>query len=684
MLRSNLPTNQVAIISGGGSGHEPAHAGFVGKGALTGAVCGEVFASPTAEAVLAAIRAVATPAGVLLILKNYTGDRLHFGLAAEQARAEGIRVETVVVADDVALRSRQPRGLAGTVLVQKIAGALAEAGHDLDTVAAAARSAAADTVTLGIALSPATLPGSTPPAWQAGKWQLGLGIHGEPGAASVDPMPLQDLMTQMLDIIQNAQRRAPSPASSVSGRSSGDPAGPMAALAAATQHMSGAPEEGDDSAVLLVNGLGGLSNLELAATAKAAHTACIEAGVLPVRVYTGEFMTALNMKGVSISMLPVSEARLNALDAVSEAPGWAPAAIAAGHLPDFEQGSTPLPAKSRRSAAGVDTFGALMGGPKHKLSALTGQAQADWHKLLVRAAVVCNALNDASARVGEADSLAGDGDCGNTVAATAGALGALITVAARAVGCTHDAVRALPTDSTPAAVMEWVAQEVAPMLLQHATPAHFLMAAQAVVARAAGGTLGGLTAAGLQSAANWMAAVQSGAVSDADMGEALARLVAHPSETVPALTAGYAAEHDGGSTGTLAAWAGAAVALCCAVMQYGGAALGDRTCVDALLPACLALVRCVHADSADTLARTHGAVPAAQAVEATVEPGHSVTDALNQAAAAAVAGSAQTEHMRARVGRAAHIAGESLGSAPDAGALVVATVFAALRDSITE
>ena len=124
----------VALLSGGGAGHEPAHAGYVGTGMLTGAVAGEVFTSPSVDAVLDAIRAVASPGGVLLIVKNYTGDRLNFGLAAELARAEGIDVATVVVADDVALAAEAGagrRGLAGTVLVHKVAGAAAEAGKPL-------------------------------------------------------------------------------------------------------------------------------------------------------------------------------------------------------------------------------------------------------------------------------------------------------------------------------------------------------------------------------------------------------------------------------------------------------------------------------------------------------------------------------------------------------------------------
>ncbi|MEL7114506.1 MAG: dihydroxyacetone kinase subunit DhaK, partial [Pseudomonadota bacterium] len=140
VFRSDWDKSKVALVSGGGSGHEPAHAGFVGQGMLTAAVCGEVFASPSVEAVLAGILAVTGNAGCLLIVKNYTGDRLNFGLAAERARALGRKVEMVVVDDDIALPDLpQPRGVAGTLFVHKVAGAMAEAGADLDAVADAAR-----------------------------------------------------------------------------------------------------------------------------------------------------------------------------------------------------------------------------------------------------------------------------------------------------------------------------------------------------------------------------------------------------------------------------------------------------------------------------------------------------------------------------------------------------------------
>ncbi len=183
VCRTDHKPSKVAVISGGGSGHEPAHAGFVGKGMLTAAVCGEVFASPSFDAVLAAILAVTGKAGCLLIVPNYTGDRLNFGLAAERARGLGKKVEMVIVNDDIAIPGiAQPRGVAGGLFVHKIAGFLAEKGASLVVVAAAARKIVSQTVSLGISLSSCTLPAAgREDRVPEGKAELGLGIHGEPG-----------------------------------------------------------------------------------------------------------------------------------------------------------------------------------------------------------------------------------------------------------------------------------------------------------------------------------------------------------------------------------------------------------------------------------------------------------------------------------------------------------------------
>lgn len=201
VFRSDWDMSKVALVSGGGSGHEPAHAGFVGEGMLTAAVCGEVFASPSVEAVLAGILAVTGDAGCLLIVKNYTGDRLNFGLAAERARALGRKVEMVIVDDDIALpHLPQPRGVAGTLFVHKIAGAMAEDGADLATVAAAAQTVITKVASIGMSLDTCTIPGSTKEdRIGAGKAELGLGIHGEPGVEQVDFSTAMTAMETVVD-----------------------------------------------------------------------------------------------------------------------------------------------------------------------------------------------------------------------------------------------------------------------------------------------------------------------------------------------------------------------------------------------------------------------------------------------------------------------------------------------------
>src|SRR5690349_6900887 len=189
VVRADLPppaARPVAVLSGGGAGHEPAHAGYVGPGLLAGAIAGDVFTSPSVDAVLAGIRAAAGPAGALLIVKNYTGDRLNFGLAAELARAEGIPTEVVVVADDVALRDTvepaRRRGIAGTVFVHKVAGAAVAAGMPLGagTVPAAGRA--------GFELGPDEI-------------ELGLGIHGERGVRRAALKPAAELVQSLLQVI---------------------------------------------------------------------------------------------------------------------------------------------------------------------------------------------------------------------------------------------------------------------------------------------------------------------------------------------------------------------------------------------------------------------------------------------------------------------------------------------------
>ena len=286
VLRADWDRSKVAIVSGGGSGHEPAHAGFVGRGALAAAVCGDIFASPTVNAVYSAIAAVTGSSGCLLIVKNYAGDRLNFGLAAERARADGLKVEMVIVADDIALDNfAQPRGIAGTLFVHKVAGSLAEAGAPLENVAAEAARAAKAVKSLGIATSVCSIPGQqTRARLSPGQAELGLGIHGEPGVDRIE-LPL---------------------------------AGEVAAMMA--ERLSRAVSAKGQVA-LLVNNLGGTPDLEMGVLCHSLLATPLGARAKYV-VGPARLMTALDMKGVSISVLPLDDALISALTADCGAPAW--------------------------------------------------------------------------------------------------------------------------------------------------------------------------------------------------------------------------------------------------------------------------------------------------------------------------------------------------------------------------
>jgi dihydroxyacetone kinase len=309
------PTTNVAVISGGGAGHEPAHAGYVGPGLLRAAVTGDVFTSPGVDAVLAAIRAAAGPPGVLLIVKNYTGDRLNFGLAAELARADGIEVELVVVADDVALSSSTEtagrRGLAGTVLVHKIAGAAAASGADLATVAAEAREAAASLGSIGVGLSPCTVPAAGTPGFTLAEneIELGLGIHGEPGIRRMNMATARVLARDML-----------------------------ARIAADLELVRG------DRVALLVNDLGATPTSELLIVAREALAHLEATGITVARAWCGTFLTALDMQGCSLSLMRVDDARLARLDAPADAQAWPGPGATPGlaRLRASENGAAPL------------------------------------------------------------------------------------------------------------------------------------------------------------------------------------------------------------------------------------------------------------------------------------------------------------------------------------------------------
>lgn len=353
VLRADWDKSKVSIVSGGGAGHEPSHAGFVGKGMLTAAVSGEIFASPSVAAVLAAIRAVTGPAGCLLIVKNYTGDRLNFGLAAEKARAEGLQVEMVIVADDIALPDiAQPRGVAGTLFVHKIAGHLSETGQDLAAIAAAARAAAADIVSLGLSLSSCSIPGQ-PHEERFGDndGELGLGIHGEPGVERIAVQSADRLVAIMLGRLA-AQL---------------DPASDYA---------------------LLINNLGAVPPLQMSLLANAVLVSPL-ARTVTLTIGPGPLMTALNMNGFSLSLIRLDAAREAALRAPVGPHAWMPA-------------KPVLPLMVVPAAKPV-----TQGGAKK------ASADARTRRLVV---TICERLISLEETLNALDAKAGDGDTGSTVA----------------------------------------------------------------------------------------------------------------------------------------------------------------------------------------------------------------------------------------------------------------------------
>ncbi|UOQ85072.1 dihydroxyacetone kinase subunit DhaK [Gracilibacillus salinarum] len=293
VVRKDAPVSgKVGIVSGGGSGHEPAHAGYVGKGMLDAAVAGEVFTSPTPDQVLEAIKAVDSGEGVLLIIKNYTGDVMNFDMAAELAEAEGITVEKVIVNDDVAVEDSTftsgRRGIAGTVFVHKVAGAVADTNAPLSEVKAAAENVKNNVRSMGVALSPCTVPASGKPSFtlEEDEMEIGTGIHGEPG---IERVPLQ-----------SADR-----------------------IAHTLLEKILADHDYDNSEVaVMINGMGATPEMELYIVYRQVAGLLKERGITIYANWVGEYMTSLEMAGFSITVLKVDDQIKSALSAKTDAPAF--------------------------------------------------------------------------------------------------------------------------------------------------------------------------------------------------------------------------------------------------------------------------------------------------------------------------------------------------------------------------
>ncbi len=300
VARADLPQQGlVALISGGGSGHEPMHSGLIGPGLLAAACPGEVFASPSAAQVTAAIDAVDGGAGCLLIVKNYTGDVLNFRLGGDLARAAGQAVETVLVADDIALEGNPAdrRGVAGTIVVEKLCGAAAGAGADLAAVAALGRRVAAQTWSIGVAVSGVTLPsgGEAAITLAHGEQEFGVGIHGEAGRERGPAQPAEALVARMID-----------------------------ALLEAADAAAGSP------VLLYTNGLGGLAGLELSAVHAYAIRELESAGLRVRRSMAGTLVTSLGMAGFSLTLTRLDDELLPLWDAPCSSSAWMVSPASAG------------------------------------------------------------------------------------------------------------------------------------------------------------------------------------------------------------------------------------------------------------------------------------------------------------------------------------------------------------------
>ncbi|MCR2033105.1 dihydroxyacetone kinase subunit DhaK [Anaerofustis stercorihominis] len=292
IVRSEKKKDKVALISGGGSGHEPAHAGYVGYGMLDGAVAGPVFTSPTPDQIYEAVKAVDDGKGTLLVIKNYTGDIMNFDMAAEMAAMEGIEVEQVVVNDDVAVKdslyTTGRRGVAGTVFVHKIAGAAAEEGRSLKEVKEVAEKVIANVRTMGVAISPCTVPAAGKPGFEINddEMEVGIGIHGEPGTHKEKLTTADEITAHLLECI-----------------------------------LKDIDFEGSEVAVM-INDSGATPLMELYIVGNKVSDILKEKGIKVYKNFVGHYMTSIEMAGFSISLLKLDDELKQLLDAKADTVGF--------------------------------------------------------------------------------------------------------------------------------------------------------------------------------------------------------------------------------------------------------------------------------------------------------------------------------------------------------------------------
>lgn len=531
---------KLALVCGGGSGHEPFSAGFVGRGMLGAAVAGPIFTSPPTGLIANAIATLGSgnPEGVLVIVFNYTGDRVNFGQAVERCKAAGIKAEMYISGDDCALTRLEGtagrRGLCGTIFIFKIVGAMAEAGASLDEALATCRSLGDSMGTIGVAASGCTLPGASSPLFSVpqGMLELGLGVHGEAGAKTIKAGSAQEVVECLLNHLTRED-------------------------SASRLNL----QEGDEVAVLISN-LGSVSQLEMGIIAKEVTEQLRRRGVKPLRVYQGLVMTSLDMKGFHISILRLIDPRWVALlDEPTSAPSWPKRCVplenplAPVKLPSFS-----LDISQKQMANSYS---------------LEDRSTCDAFRSCLDAVV--KTVPKYEDMLNHLDTGCGDGDCGSTLIAGINALSG----------------------------------QLPDLPFNH--PGRVLAVISDIAASSMGGTSGGLYSILFTATANSLLSTTSRR---------------HREVWMAALKAGVQA-----------------------VSKYGGASAGDRTMLDALIPALDALESCTNEEDPKAILRVM--------------------------AEAADGGAKKTAHMKARAGRASYVREETVVG-EDAGARAVACVLQAM------
>uniref|UniRef100_A0A6B2L0R9 Dihydroxyacetone kinase n=1 Tax=Arcella intermedia TaxID=1963864 RepID=A0A6B2L0R9_9EUKA len=521
---------KVSILCGGGSGHEPAHAGFVGNGLLTGAIAGAIFSSPSVPTILAAIRAVTGPQGTLVLIKNYTGDRLNFGMACERAKSEGLLVEMVIIGDDIATREGgRPRGIAGTVLIHKIASAVADEGRSLSEVAEVARRMVGRLDTLGVALDECNLPGKKVAEKRIGpqEIELGLGIHGEPGVKKMPMESAEKISVELMSQLWKARESST-----------------------------------DEFKVVLINNLGTTIPMELYIFADSVLKFLREKGANIERIYIGTFMSALDMNGVSVTLLSVPNSEksqvLKYLDLPTNAIAWPSSYVS---IPGREGTNSSQDSETTKEA----TPQTVLPSPEN-----------EFYLSLFRS--VCEEIIKQGDHLNDLDRLVGDGDCGDTFKR----------------GCQR-----IIQDS---------------QLYQFQDPVKLTNQISDSISESMGGSSGAILEIFFRA-------------TSLKLSELLKTRAISPLVWIEAFIAGTES-----------------------VQFYGGAKVGMRTLLDAL-------------------------IPALNVAQDLLKSGKSLAETLPSASTAAEKGMEDTKNMTAKVGRSAYLPQQMLLTHPDPGSVVVYIIF---------